>query len=169
MARPKGSRNKNRNMAKETRDHEVELALIKAFTVDPELKYFIGMAAGAGVGWVGKILSSMGTTDAPTTPATNEQKEALAKLQKVAYGYLAFQYGGMSGLMLEQTADKLGGINWADGSGGSGGLAGQMGNILAMGGTSFAATCAMILILKAVFNGTDLGELLAGVGEVMPL
>lgn len=154
-------------MRKEYRDHQLQMQILKTLACDPELKYFLGMAAGAGVGWVGAMLNQVTETPAPEEP-TDEQQKAIAALQKVAYGYLAIQYGGLSGFIMEQTASKLGMINWADGSSGKG-LADQMGNILAMGGTGFAATCAMILILKSIFNGTDLGEMLSGVGEIMPL
>ena len=185
MARPKGSKNKTRNTAKATRDHEIQLALIAAFARDPELKYFMGMGAGAGVAWIGKMMQQYDVA-LPMTEKQKEQAEQkdpdyqakqtiLSELKALPYTYLAFQFGGLTGLSLQQLyrlkdqhsviAQKM---DDASISGNSGGVFGAFGGILAMGGAGFASTCAMILILRAVFSGTDLGELMGGVGALIP-
>lgn len=147
----------------EDREFQMQIALLNAFAKDPELKYFVGMAGGAGVAWVGAMLNTAGAGSTGSGGSTDTEGWD-EKIKDLAYGYLAIQSAGLTGIAI------LKGINWQGGDGsGTGGLAGQIGNILALGGTSFAGTCAMILILKSIFNGTDLGELLAGVGEIIPL
>lgn len=151
----------------EERDHERNMALIKAFAADPELKYYMGMALGAGVGFIGAFvgqLDIMGTGETPTPPPN----EALAA---IPYSWLhpAASMAVEAGTVVEgipAVLSVIAGANWLDSGNG---LAGQIGNILALGGVGFAGTCAMILILKAIFSGTDLGELLSGVGEIIPL
>ena len=49
-------------MQKEKQEHELRLALINAFAKDPELKYYVGVAVGAGVAAISSIF------DAATAP-----------------------------------------------------------------------------------------------------
>lgn len=180
--------------SKTQRDHETQLALINAFARDPELKYFVGMAAGAGVAWVGSMLGGLGQTTTTTTTYSGalseaewskwhmlpgaaqsgqtydqylegyaEKQKKIEEIKDIAYGYLALQFGGVTGLA------TLKAIDWSTGEGSTSGFFGNFGNIMKLGGVSFAGTCAMILILRSIFSGTDLGELLSGVGEIIPL
>jgi hypothetical protein len=200
-----------KSKSKIQRDHETQLALINAFARDPELKYFMGMAAGAGVAWIGALLGDMNlgfgnTTDGfsqpsdlanPPNPADYSSTEAyldahaewMRKAALYAKGLktqealeaaenglpylwlLSGGAGGVLGLAVVKSIDWSGaGGGYADvGTGQLGGLSGQIANILKLGGTGFAGTCAMILILRSIFSGTDLGELLSGVGEIIPL
>ena len=48
------------------------------------------------------------------------------------------------------------------------GMAGNIGEAMKLAGTGFAGFCATVLILKAIFSGTDLGELMSGAGEIIP-
>jgi len=173
MARPKGSKNKSKNIAKETRDHQTNIAIINAFARDPELKYFLGMASGAGVGWVGSLFSQHGVSFPGMPPGpSGDENETLSKLRMLPYGYLVVQrFGSLKGAVTPIALYDMYQAHQAldQGFGSGNGLGAQMGNILKMGGYGFASTCAMILVLRSIFSGTDLGELLSGVGEIVPL
>ena len=147
------TRDKRWISAQINKEHErhVELKLMDVFARDPEFKYYLGMAAGAGVAIVGTMIKGL-----ETQPESTTVDDALSYSWLLSGGAIAAVTG----------SPILAALTWGDSSDG---LAGQIGNILALGGTGFAGTCAMILILKAIFTGTDLGELLSGVGEIMPL
>jgi hypothetical protein len=79
-----------------------------------------------------------------------------------------FAVGGVTGAL------SAGGLGYLTGTGGVTGSTitnpfGFIPDVLQLGGFGFAGFCAMVLILKAVFSGTDLGELMSGAGEIIPL
>lgn len=158
-------------MEEEHERHMQEL-LLRAFASDPELKYFVGAGIGAGVAWMGALIKSQDWN----VPIVNPKDEGAGldkdKESDFPYSWVldpmkkGLQYGTGIGQALK-------GIDWLKkdslGKGGFGGLSGQMGNIMMLGGTGFAGACLMILILRSIFSGTDLGELLSGIGEIIPL
>ena len=141
---------------RDEREHEMSMALLTAFAKDPELKYFIGMASGLGVAWIGAIIG--------------QQAKATGDTGGTSDDFLGAAYNYMGGPILEKTVPAAAMTKIFAGFGGnSEGLTGNIGNILALGGTGFTGICTMILILRSIFSGTDLGELLSGMGEILPL
>lgn len=180
MAAVKRDRTYYKN-SKKWRDHEREMKMWDAFARDPELKYFMGMAAGAGVAMVGGLIKEIGPVakrDYPPNRADYDDDQSYVDAHgawmrahaddqvtaedktKTAYGWLldAVQHPTKGAL------DLMGGMDFA----GTDTIVGQIGNILTLGGTGFAGTCAMILILRSIFSGTDLGDMLQGVGSIVP-
>jgi len=145
------SNRKKRNYYKKEREHEREIAMWQAFSRDPELKYFIGMAAGAGVAALGELLDGLGAQGDEGGGQGGSEKS-------VPWAWLlsSTAVGASPIAWLEL-------IDWKNGDGSGSGLSGQIGNILSLGGTGFSGTCAMILILRSIFSGTDFGELVDSV------
>lgn len=157
-------------MQREQHEHEMKMALINAFAKDPELKYFVGIAVGAGVAGVSAIFGQI--TD--SHPGYHYEKRGVADAsggihyeyvlvpnqtggdnsdQFPTWGWLAaasvvspggvFTNAGLaaiSGWLLG--TDKLDDMGWPDTAAG----------ILTLGATGFAGFCASVLLLKAIFG-----------------
>lgn len=132
------------------REHEINVALVNAFARDPELKYFIGAASGIGVAWVGSMMGGK-KTQAETDKEEITVREAI---QKHPWGW------AVPDIMITDFELKMATVEKAENF---------LGNTWGLMGTGFAGFCMGVLILKAIFSGTDLGELMQGAGEIIPL
>ena len=180
---------------KEERAHQIKMAIFDVFKYDKDMKYFVGAATGAATALAGTILEDLitefetiaadvrppGAPYGPLPPpgfvtdSTGTHKpEAQSILPDPEINWMWLLSGGMGGLAgLAATSAggplyelrQAGGIITNPGTG----LEGNIASILQIGGTGFAGSCMMVLILKSIFSGTDLGELLSGVGEIIPL
>jgi hypothetical protein len=63
MARPKGSKNKARNIAKETRDHQINLKCLDVLQNDPQWKWLILMFGSAAMANALKFSADMSETE----------------------------------------------------------------------------------------------------------
>lgn len=167
--------NKSRNYYKKEREHEIHLAILKAFSEDPELKYFIGMAAGYGITGIAQLIEgTMKKNTAATEPTEDEFKKIWEWLKVVSPA--AMEVGILSGedTILEswwsvfQLSSPISLYSSNTFMTTSDGLGMNVGKILKLTGLGFAGTCTAILLLKAIFSGTDLGDILQGVGEILP-
>jgi len=149
MARPKGSRNKTRNTAKATRDHEIQIEILRAFASDPELKYYMGVAVGAGVGWIGKMLGDMTVPGAEDTPPSFGGVPEASLGEAAAWTwFLGPVNPALATWYIQSLQDAMNTDTSASGS-----LAGvPFAKIMAIGGGGFAGWCAAILILKSIFG-----------------
>lgn len=149
---------------KEKHKHEMELAIINAFGKDPELKYFVGVAGGAGVAFITALFNSaQGSQEQPTAPVTPEGAFA---------GWLAISLGPLGaaipGSPQRKAFDEA--MVWLDKMnpwgthGNPPSLAGAVNAGIGMAGLSFAGFCAAVLLLKAIFGEKGLGEMLSQLG-----
>jgi len=149
------------------RRHERQKKIIDWFLRDPEAKYFVGMAAGAGAAVVGSVLNELlgevGILGLGGAPEAEPPVEPVEPVEEREWWWWLIQPGGLTGVIM---TEGITGLN--EPKGGSGPL-GMVPNLMQLTGLSFSAACAAILVLRAIFSGTDLGELLGGVGEIVPL
>lgn len=163
---------------KTVRDHETNLAVINLMANDPEMKYFLGMASGYGIASIGAFLEGLKSHKEVQSGDQDKLSAIWATLQTVSPA--AASIGVVSGsstigkswwnvAQLGSPLAIFGGKIFGGSESVSGvGLGDNMGSILKFTGLGFSGTCTAILLLKAVFSGTDLGELLSGVGEIIP-
>jgi hypothetical protein len=157
---------------KQQQAHELRMGVIKWLSTDEEAKYYLGVVLGSATAVAGAIAEgSFRGPGAPTpeVPGTggiygDEPSPEPPQPPNPAWAWLLLGGpGGIAGLIASQQSlpgeSPLGG----------GGPLGMVPNIMQLGGVGFAGFCASVLILKAIFSGTDLGELLSGVGEIVPL
>jgi len=106
------------------------MQLLKAFAADPELKYYLGVAGGAGIailgGMVGKVDGGSESNIGDTAGAA-------------ALGWLAL---GPAGALIMGAWEKESKQN-------------PLGSIVSLAGVSFAGFCAAVLMLKAMSGGED--------------
>lgn len=148
-------------------EHEMQLALIKAFAADPELKYYVGMAAGSGVAVLAGVLATAGYIEPENTDT--ETNEVWIREKKMYWGWTL---GPMGPIPWPKWREELTRAEEKDvaaqATTGAAGIV-PMSELMAIGATGFAGTCAMILILKAIFGTGGMAEVLKGVGEIVPL
>jgi len=129
--------------SKKWREHEKEMALLHAFSADPELKYYLGVAGGVGVAWLGGII---GYVDGSETNSNSDTAKS------AALGWLAL---GPAGALLAATWNEESKEN-------------PLGSLIQLSGVSFAGFCAAVLILKAMSGGSEgKGMLQSLVGAVV--
>lgn len=202
------------NKLHQLQDHERNMALIKAFRADPELKYYMGVAGGAAAGATGALVSRLlgespqrdkedgtlvwirgpdltgtpgetiqatasdGSTYEATVPSSGKVPNWVQVPLREAYhqapDLTPFMWLSPGAMLTAQQATFFASVggNRDPTTGevvGGGNMFDIAGDALAMAGLGFAGFCAAVLILKAIFSGTDLGELLSGVGEIVPL
>jgi len=116
--------------SKKWREHEVQMALLKAFAADPELKYYLGVAGGAGVGVLGSLI---GKVDGGSSSSAGDVAGS------AALGWLAL---GPAGALIMAAWDTESKQN-------------PLGSVVSLAGTSFAGFCAAVLLLKAMSGGED--------------
>ncbi len=141
--------------------HEMKIAFMNWMSKDDEAKYYAGVALGAATGAIGIILSEfMGQVQA--APPGQEAPPTPPEPPNLAWLWLGTGGpGGIAGLATSQLFDKV--QSTPDSIGGG------ITQLMTLGGTGFAGFCASVLLLKAIFSGTDLGELMSGAGEIIPL
>lgn len=145
---------------KEERRHEIAMKTMEWFLRDPEAKYYVGVASGAAIATTGTILGDlMSELDIEIVPAEDKEKTG------PWWGWLIDPYGSV----VRQAGDPLG--QWPGGKAGP--ITGvdfsqNLSDLMAIGGGSFAAWCASVIILRSIFSGTDLGEMMSGLGEIIP-
>ena len=122
-------------MQQSKQEHEFKLALINAFAKDPELKYYAGVAAGAGVA----VISSLFNPDTPTTGTTPSPNPEIPWQFLFGPGILVTNVG-IAAWLYDQNADK------------PGSLTDTISGVVTLGASGFAGYCAAILILKAIFG-----------------
>lgn len=133
----------SKSKSKIMRDHEVQIELIRAFSKDPELKYYMGVAAGAGVTWVSQMLGDMMPEG---TPVPNKPSTGMT-------AGLTWLMGPLNPALVQTMWDKIQ----------SGGNTDQnITNILGLVGGGFAGFCAACLILRSMSGGQE-GGLLSGI------
>jgi len=175
---------------KEERDHETNMMLLKAFASDPDLKYYVGMAAGFGIPALQVLLNtsfnatSWGTqakttmTDPVTgltteVPAKPKEKTMVQYAIEAGFGMLVIAGGTVAGGIVGNVPGALAGAAASTAAVGgylvlkdeSGALITGLGmtdiaqRVIALSSAGFGGMCCTILILKAIFAGTDFGEL----------
>lgn len=129
------------NKNKKTREHEVELATLKLMAADPEMKYFLGVAGGAGIATIGALIKNPSNNAQPGSEVVNAYEWMLGAGSPVLAAIGAFDFNGDSNNAIS--------------------------NLLKLSGGSFAGFCASVLLLKAMSGGQDgagiLGKLVGGV------
>jgi hypothetical protein len=134
------------------------MALMRVLQSDPEIKYYLGVMLGSATAVTAAIME--GSFQMVEGDDTQQQPENMSAVDQYVWGLKQFGAGIIPGKTFKGSGDDL-----FTGEG----LAGNISGILKLGSAGFAGFCAMVLILKAIFSGTDLGELLSGVGEIIPL
>lgn len=147
-------RNAQLELQKREFAHMEKMALYNAFARDPELKYFVGVAAGAASGAIGVMLAQTmsGDESPPDTPTEPEANVPWGWVLSGASPY-TFPLAFLESMTLETASNSTG-------------MFGFIPNILILGGSGFAGFCSMVLILKAIFGDEDVASLMQGVGTV---
>jgi len=149
--------------SKKWRDHEREMALIHMMASDPDMKYYIGAAAGMGVTWVAAMLG----TAADSTKVGEEEQifiEKSVRKWKMVWGPLGpipWSYKEKELVKAEEADRELISNNSS--------LAGiPINELMLVAGESFTGLNVAILIIKALFGTGGMGEVLKGIGEIVP-
>ena len=148
-------------MQREQHEHEMKIALMNAFAADPELKYYAGVAVGAGVASIAALFGGVASDD----PPDNSKTPWKWLLYAVSPGAAASEVlpgwvGYFSPIVaLGQSFQE---------SPPAGSPADLAKNVVAMGGMGFAGFCASILILKAMFGGDEGKGIMRTIGAVIP-
>lgn len=156
-----------------SREHQMKMMAINWFTHDPTAKYWVGAGIGMGAAAAGSLLDSMG--DILGDLGLGDQIEQ-ARQEAPKEGPLGlplwFMTGGPGGLVT--LAGSLLGVDPVEvtltgppGNGGSGPL-NMIPNLMQLGGLTFTGLNIAAIMLHETFQGTDLGELMTGVGEILP-
>ena len=131
--------------------HEFKMALLDALKRDPELKYYLGVAVGAGAASIAGIFGQEAQQSGSTTPTLPD------------WAYL------ISPGLLASPVALPSWMKWSSGGGDSANNPFDMlSGVIALGGMGFGGFCAMILILKALFGEQGMAEVLKGIGEIVP-
>lgn len=134
----------------EKRAHELKLSLLDAFKKDPELKYYLGVAGGAGVAIASSLIGSLQTPqDAKQTFPNPSGVDA----SKVGWFWLSTA-GGLPGVALwlvDSTQTRPTNPTQI------------LTDITSLGGLGFAGFCASILYMKAIFGEAGASKLLDAV------
>jgi len=156
-------------VSKKYRDHEMQIALLQAFAADPELKYFVGAGLGAGLGALG---ASLGMLQTDTTEQSEDTKKKPWDPNWGTVGAATWLMGpvnpALAGKLIAEFQNKQE-QDKANAAGGSAMGIIPMGEIMFLAGTGFAGSCMAILFLKAIFGTGGMGEVLKGIGEIVPL
>lgn len=142
---------------KEERKHEIKVMALRALASDPELKYFAGVGIGAATAVAGTIIGDI-IEELKDSNLIADTQNPSTEIDLSDYLWMVMGPSGLPTGAVKITQASFGG-----------GLEGNIAGILALGGTGFSGFCAAVLILKAIFSGTDLGELMSGAGEIIPL
>ena len=170
---------------REQRDHEKSVALINAFAHDPELKYFVGVATGAGVAIVSELFTSTLSPGSAAPVETGEFPVPYAtKSESARRKHESWNWVVPGGAALAAAFPIVGGI--ASSPVGSGAIAAWLlgtpegktmldsqgiawpttvSGILTLGATGFAGFCAAVLILKSIFGEKGAGGILGALGS----
>lgn len=167
--------------AREQRQHEMRIALINAFAKDPELKYYAGVAVGAGVSTIAALLtpkeddaggSGAGAGDSGGT-YVGATIFGLGARVKVDWDWLlpaavavspggAATNVGIAGLASWLTGTDEGKAQLAEM-----GWPQTIGGIISLGSAGFAGWCGSILLLKAISGEKGIGALTSLLPEVV--
>lgn len=168
------------------RKHETKQLMIKWFIADRQAKFFVGAALGAGAALAGSLLgdmmnefSEMGGAVWPENPEENQVVEVNPPIPPGVPawfwlggpGGLVALGGALMGLDPISTATQGPSPVWNALQGGLLGGSGPLGfmpNLMIFSGLTFSGMCVGCLVFESIFSGTDLGELAAGVGEIIP-
>lgn len=167
---------KNWVAAQLNKQHErnIEYKLMDIFARDPDFKLFLGMASGFGIAGIMGLLQGGKATSENEVPEDNAWINSVLLSSPIgliadwaatgttpldtAIGawYSTAILGspiGMIAVNLGQDVDTI---------------PGAIGQILGLASAGFGGMCAMILILKAIFSGTDLGEMAQALTSAIP-
>lgn len=141
------------------KEHErkLQIALIDAFSKDPDLKWYLGVMGGAGIAFLGTLLpaSSGSGSDAAGSAAEKSLGDRLMDssstfdenvnntLRKVGLGSIAD---------LAETFDN----------------ASTPGKTAMIGGAGFSGFCATILLIKAMFPEGNVADVLKAAADAVP-
>jgi len=148
--------------------HEMELAVINAFAKDPELKYYLGIAAGAGITAITALLGQylpegVGEEPSDKNAAYNAKKQLLD--QSFA-GWMVIAGGPAA--VLAANPSILNALNPSASSGTSDTPWSGLNSLIGMAGVSFAGFCASYLLLKAVFGEQGIRKLTGAINDIVP-
>lgn len=155
--------------AKKQRAHELEMKLLDWLASDPDAKYYLGVAAGAGVAALSTMLESV--LPPPPDPYAGmseeerkrrEFQEKKAKLDNAFAGWLVIAAGPAA--VMAANPDFLNGLMGGDDSTPWGALNGAV----KMAGISFAGFCASVLILRAIFGQEGAPKLTKMINDIIP-
>lgn len=157
-------------MSRAQREHEIKLALINAFAKDPDLKYYVGVAAGAGIAGVTAIFNSVINPPQPDTTGTSVTGEGLfAGWLLLGAGPLAAAVPGTpQAAAWEALKSQLDKMNPWGTHNNAPSLMGAVNSALGMSGLSFSGLCASVLILKAIFGEEGITKFLEQMGGALP-
>lgn len=158
---------------------------------DDEAKYYLGVAAGAGVAFLGEIISTVSVAPPATTQATSKANTGqtaqfemppltlppigMPDLTGAAQSIPSWMFLFGPGMM----ASNVGIASWlinANTGNTTAGVSGilpkdpieMVSGVMTLAGTGFAGFCAAVLILKAIFGEGGMAEVLKGIGEIVP-
>lgn len=153
--------------SKKWREHEQSIAMLNVMAQDPEFKYYLGVAAGAGIASVAALLGTTQGTETSSGSSGGGSWEP-SMVQAGAFNWLM---GPVNPVSMTWFANKLQEGMDADKTASDSPLPGlPLNQIMAIGGTGFAGFCASVLLLKAIFGtGSDDngGGLLSMIGKVV--
>lgn len=129
---------------KEQRDHELKLSLLDAFKRDPDLKYYVGVAATAGVATLAGLFAV--ANEPALSPGFGEPVKPAPTLVP-DWAFL------ISPGLLASPSALPNWMKWSSGAGESpADLVALAGGVVGMMGMGFGAWCAGMLMLKTVFG-----------------
>lgn len=166
------------------RQHQIAMALIDVYKGPNgfDLMLLTGAAAGYGIESISDMLIKATESPPPVDPETGkplteeEKKDWKANAEKWLTGY-ATLIGGPTGYVGAKTIQALEGYFKSPGEDGTGGgfdntlsgfMGGMFGVVKSKPGT-FADLCMMLLFTRAIFGTGGMGEILKGIGEIIPL
>jgi len=159
-------------VSKKYRDHEMQIALLQAFAADPELKYFVGAGLGAGLGALGASLGMLQTGTTEESQGQTAEKKKPWDPNWGTVGAATWLMGPVNPALAGKLIAEFQNKQAQDAQNASGGSAMgiiPMNEIMFLAGTGFAGSCMAILFLKAIFGTGGMGEVLKGIGEIVPL
>jgi hypothetical protein len=146
---------------RDQRKHEIALSLLDAMKKDPELKYYLGVAGGAGLTALGGLIGAMPDVG----PAQGSLPPTQVRVPKLLPDWAMLLSPALA-------VHPLSIPNWMKWSSGGGSVAKDpfeiVGGTIALMGMGFSGFCAGILILKALFGEQGMAEVLKGIGEIVP-
>ena len=163
---------------REQHEHELRLALINAFAKDPELKYYVGVAVGAGVAAISSIFDA--ATAPPNTEGSGGSKDSsgtwvggsifgVGAKVKVGWDWLMPAAAAISPAGVASNVGLAGISSWLMGTPEGQVVAKDLGwpqtaaGILALGAAGFAGFCTSVLLLKAMFGEKGAANILGAV------
>lgn len=159
----------------EQRSHELKIAVINAFAKDPELKYYVGVAVGAGVASIAALFGD--AVEGGTSSVDQTQKDkgtwvgatvgGTGVKVKVGWDWLVPAIAAVSPGAMVSNVGIAGVAAWMTGTPEGQEAAKNLGfpqtlaGILSLGGAGFSGFCGMILILKAIFGEKGASDILS--------